>query len=69
MTNIKTEVFMVNLKELQAHIKTELLKAIELIENDNIPQEDKSLADGIKVVMVKDNLTNLVDYINKEINT
>ena len=60
---------MVNLKELQTHIKTELLKAIELIENDNISEEDKSLADGIKVVMVKDNLTNLVDYINKEINT
>lgn len=60
---------MVSLKELQSHIKTELTKAIKLIENNNISDEDKSLADGIKIVMVRDNLTNLVDYINKEINT
>lgn len=57
---------MININELKQYIKAELLKTVELIEYTN-SGEDKSLTDAIKVVMIRDNLTNLVDYINEEI--
>lgn len=49
-------------------IESELNKNIDILKQVNqFPQEDRNLADSISIIMVKDNLIKLIDYINDKL--
>ena len=50
---------------LKMKIESELNKNIDILKQ--FPQEDRNLADSISIIMVKDNLIKLIDYINDKL--
>lgn len=53
---------------LKMKIESELNKNIDILKQVNqLPQEDRNLADSISIIMVKDNLIKLIDYINDKL--